>query len=84
MDAQPRSPQDDDQPAEAAAVRAVSGGADNGDDLLDLRRIRRVAQSFVTRRPTLCALADAVAVQRGAAEPPRRSSRECVLFTVSR
>jgi hypothetical protein len=52
LDAQPGSQQDGDQAAEPAAVWAVAGGAHDGDDLLDLRRIGRVAQSLVARRAT--------------------------------
>jgi hypothetical protein len=45
-----RSParhRNDDQGAEAAAVRAVAGGSHDGDDLLDVGWIGRVAQAFV-------------------------------------
>jgi hypothetical protein len=52
LDAQSRSPQDDDQPAQPPAVRGVAGGAHDGDDLFHLRRIRRVAQTLVARRST--------------------------------
>jgi len=34
-------------PRRRAAVRLVAGGAHDGNDLLDLRRIRRVAQALV-------------------------------------
>jgi hypothetical protein len=53
LNAQPCAPEDHDQPAEPAAVGAVSGGAHDGDDFLDLRRIGRVAQTFVARRATV-------------------------------
>ena len=52
LDAQAGAPQDHDQPAQAATVRAVAGGAHDGDDLFDLRRIGRVAQALVARRAT--------------------------------
>jgi hypothetical protein len=47
LDAQPGSPHDHDQPAQPATVHAVPGRAQDGDDLLDLRRIGRVAQTLV-------------------------------------
>jgi len=50
LDAQPGPPEDHDETAEPAAVHAVSGGVHDGDDLLDLRRMGRVAQTLVTRR----------------------------------
>jgi hypothetical protein len=49
-DAQAGAPQHDDQAAQAAAVNAVAGAAHDGHDLLDRRRIRRVAHSLVARR----------------------------------
>jgi hypothetical protein len=52
LDPQPGTPQDHDQAAQATAVRAVTGGAHDGDDLLDLRRIGRVAQTLVAGRAT--------------------------------
>ena len=50
LDAQPGSPHDHDQSAQPAAVRAVTGGAHDGDDLFDLRRVGRVAQTLVPVR----------------------------------
>jgi hypothetical protein len=50
-DAQAGAPQRDDQAAQAAAVDAVAGAAHDGHDLLDRRRIRRVAHPRVARRP---------------------------------
>jgi hypothetical protein len=47
LDAQSRSPQDDDQTAQAAAVRAVTGRPHDGDDLFHLRRIGRISQPLV-------------------------------------
>jgi hypothetical protein len=52
LDAQPGPPQDHNQSAQPAAVRVVTGGAHNGDDLLHLRWIGRVAQTLVARRST--------------------------------
>jgi hypothetical protein len=52
LDAQTRSPHAHDQPAQPAAVRAVAGGAHDGDDLLDLGRVSGVAQTLVSRRVT--------------------------------
>ncbi|MGH2451846.1 MAG: hypothetical protein ACRDGE_11365 [Candidatus Limnocylindria bacterium] len=52
LDAQPRSPQDHDQPAQPTAVRVATGGAHDGDDLLDLRWIGRVVQTLVVWRAT--------------------------------
>jgi hypothetical protein len=45
--AQPSSPQDHDQPAQAAAVRVVAGRAHDGDQLFHLGRIGRITQTFV-------------------------------------
>ena len=50
MDAQPGAPEHDDQPAQPPAVAPVAGGAHDGDDLLDGRRIGRVAHALVARR----------------------------------
>src|SRR5215217_2418456 len=47
LDAQPGAPHDHDESAEAPAVRPVPGGAHDGDDLFDLRRVGRVAQTLV-------------------------------------
>ena len=52
VDAQPGPPQHHDQAAQPAAVRVVAGRAHDRDDLLDLRRIGRVAQTLVARRAT--------------------------------
>jgi hypothetical protein len=52
LDAQPGSPEDHDQTANPATVRAVSGSGHDGADLLDLRRIGRVAQTLAARRAT--------------------------------
>ena len=38
--------------AQSAAVRVVSGSAHDGDDLLDLRRIGRIAQTLIAWSPT--------------------------------
>jgi hypothetical protein len=43
LGAQPGAPRDHDQAAQPAAVRAIAGGAHDGDDLLILRRIGWVA-----------------------------------------
>ena len=50
-DAQAGAPQHDDQPAQPAAVDAVAGVAHDGDDLLDRRWVRGVADPLVARRP---------------------------------
>ena len=50
VDAGAGSPQDHDQSAEPAAVRAVAGGAHDGDDLLDLGRVGGVALALVAWR----------------------------------
>jgi hypothetical protein len=50
LDAQPGSPQDDDQTAKSPAVRAVAGLAHHRDDLLHLGRIGRIPQAPVARR----------------------------------
>jgi hypothetical protein len=52
VDAQAGSPQHDDQAAQPAAVHAVAGAAHDGHDLLDRRRVRRVAHPLVARRPS--------------------------------
>jgi hypothetical protein len=49
-DPQPGAPEHDDQPPKPDAVGAIAGGAHDGDDLLDRRRVRRVAEPFVARR----------------------------------
>jgi hypothetical protein len=51
VDAQAGAPQHHDQPAQPAAVDAVAGAAHDGDDLLDRRWIRRVADPLVAWRP---------------------------------
>jgi hypothetical protein len=50
VDAQAGAPEHDDQPTEPLAVGAIAGGAHDRDDLLDGRRIGRVAKSLVARR----------------------------------
>jgi len=47
LDAQTGAPHDHDQPAQAPAVRYISSGSHYRDDLFDLRRIGRIAQTFV-------------------------------------
>src|SRR3954451_16907023 len=47
MDAQNGSPQDYDQGAQSASVQSIAGRAHDCDDLLDARRIGRIAQIFV-------------------------------------
>src|ERR687896_1400707 len=46
LDAQPGTPHNHDEPSQAPAVRPLTGGAHHGDDLFDLRRIGRVAQTL--------------------------------------
>jgi hypothetical protein len=48
----PVSPHDHNQSPQPTAVRAVPGGAHDGDDLFNLRRIGRVTQTFVAGRVT--------------------------------
>jgi hypothetical protein len=50
LNAQPCAPQNDDQPAKPAAVWAIAGSAHDGDDLLHLGWISRVAQTLVAWR----------------------------------
>src|SRR5688572_6026728 len=50
LDAQSGAPDDHDQAAEAPAVRSVARSTHDRDDLFDLRRIGRVAQTLVARR----------------------------------
>jgi hypothetical protein len=50
LDAQSRSPHDHDQSAKAPTVPIVSRGAHNGDDLLHLGRVGRVAQTLISGR----------------------------------
>src|SRR5215207_7012913 len=50
-DAQAGAPQHDDQAAQPVAVDAVAGAAHDGHDLLDRRRVGRVAHPLVARRP---------------------------------
>jgi hypothetical protein len=52
LDAQPCPPHDHDERAQAAAVRTVTGGAHDGDDLLYLRWVGGVAQALVSGRVT--------------------------------
>jgi hypothetical protein len=49
-DAQAGAPEHDDQAAQSASVRAVAGAAHHRNDLLDRRRVGRVAHSLVARR----------------------------------
>jgi hypothetical protein len=49
---QASAPEHDDQPAQPAPVDAVAGVAHHRDDLLDRRRIGRVADPLVARRAT--------------------------------
>src|SRR5204863_9495677 len=53
LDSQPRPPEHDDQAANAVAVDAVAGLPHHRHDLLDPWRIRRIAQSLVSRRAPL-------------------------------
>jgi hypothetical protein len=50
LDPQPGTPQHHDQPADPIATDTVSGLAHDRDDLLDPRRIGRVAHPLVPRR----------------------------------
>ena len=50
-DPEPGAPEEDDQSTEPHALHAVPGGSHHRDDLLDARRIRRVAKTFVARWP---------------------------------
>jgi hypothetical protein len=50
VDAQPGTPEDHDQAAQPNPVRVVTGGAHDGDDLLDLGRIGRIPHALVARR----------------------------------
>jgi hypothetical protein len=50
-DPQPSAPQHNDQAAQPATVDTVTGVAHHADDLIDRRRIRRVAHPLVARRP---------------------------------
>jgi hypothetical protein len=52
IDAKTRSPQDDDQPAKPPTVQAVARGPHDRDDLLDGRRVGRVAPPLVGRSMT--------------------------------
>lgn len=52
IDAKTRSPQDDDQPAKPPTVQAVARGPHDRDDLLDGRRVGRVAPPLVGRSTT--------------------------------
>ena len=47
LDPKPAAPKDDDHGAEPSAVAISANLAHHGDDLLDRRRVGRVAQSFV-------------------------------------
>jgi hypothetical protein len=50
LDAQPGAPHDHDQAAQAPAVRSLASGTHDRDDLFDLRRIGRVAQTLIAWR----------------------------------
>ena len=52
MDAQPCPPQDDDQRAQAPPVATTARCTHDGDDFLDGRRVRRIAQPLVAWRAT--------------------------------
>jgi hypothetical protein len=52
LDAQPGPPQHDDHAAQPTSVTAIAGRTHDGDDLLDGRRVRRIAQAFVAGRAT--------------------------------
>ena len=49
VDAKAGPPEDDDQAAQTAAMRSVTGGAQDGDDLFDGRRVGRIAQPLNAR-----------------------------------
>ncbi len=68
--ADPKSgaPQDDDERAEPDPVDIITCGAHDRDDLLDRRRIRRIAQALVVGRATLVE-----ARERGRRSPPART-----------
>jgi len=51
VDRQAGAPQHDDQAAQPATVDAVAGAAHDRNDLLDRRRVGRVAHPLVARRP---------------------------------
>jgi hypothetical protein len=50
LDAQPRAPQHDDHRAHAPAVTVIGGVAHDRHDLLQGRRVSRVAHPLVARR----------------------------------
>jgi hypothetical protein len=50
VDAEPGPPKGDDERAQTTVVRTIAGRPHDGDDLLDGRRIGRVAQPLVVRR----------------------------------
>jgi hypothetical protein len=52
VDAQPGAPEHDDHRAQPEPVAVIAGLAHDGDDLIDRRRVRRVADALVARRPT--------------------------------
>jgi len=52
VDPQPGTPEHDDQPVEAIAVPGVASVAHDRDDLIDRRRVSRVALPLVPGRPT--------------------------------
>jgi hypothetical protein len=69
LEAQAGAPQDDDHRSQAPAVTVIGRAAQHGHDLVDGRRIGRVAHPLVTRRP-----AGVVARHRHRpAAPPGRS-----------
>ena len=48
LDAQPGTPEHDDQPARPIAVQTVTGAAHDGDDLFGAWRVGRVAAALIT------------------------------------
>ncbi len=50
LDAKPATPEDDDHGAQTSAVATTSNLAHHGDDLLDARRVGRIAHSLVAWR----------------------------------
>ena len=51
VDPKPRTPEHHDQPVQAIAVRSASRHPHDRDDLIDRRRVSRVAPTLVRRRP---------------------------------
>jgi hypothetical protein len=52
MDAQPGSPEHDNERTQATAVCCVAGGSHHGDDVLDGWRVGGIANALVARRST--------------------------------